>query len=181
MYGFNYKTNLNLFISRKNTENASLRFEQSIIHKEYLEHLFEKFSYLGTKNVSIKVANRKEFNTSSVYFTTRQLTAITELHTLFYREGRKIVPFNICSLLTEKSLAYWAMDDGDNHTSGFILNTSGFTLNDVKLLQAALNNNWSLDTSIHSRNRLYINSASKSKFLELVRPHFHSSMLYKIN
>ena len=33
------------------------------------------------------------------------------------------------------------MDDGDNHTSGFILNTSGFTLDDVKLLQAALNNN----------------------------------------
>ncbi|KAH0602355.1 uncharacterized protein H6S33_008830 [Morchella sextelata] len=24
------------------------------------------------------------------------------------------------------------MDDGDNHKSGFILNTSGFTLNDVK-------------------------------------------------
>ena len=73
------------------------------------------------------------------------------------------------------------MDDGENHISGFILNTSGFTLNDVKLLQAALNNNWALDTSIHSKNRLYINSASKSKFLELVRPHFHSSMLYKIN
>lgn len=84
-----------LYISRKNTENAYLRFEQSIIHKEYLEHLFEKFSYLGTKNVSIKVVNRKEFNTSSVYFTTRQLVAITELHTLFYREGRKAVPLTL--------------------------------------------------------------------------------------
>lgn len=29
------------YISRKNTENASLRFEQSIIHKEYLKHLFD--------------------------------------------------------------------------------------------------------------------------------------------
>lgn len=71
-----------------------MRFEQSIIHKEYLEHIFDKFSYLGTKNVSIKLANRKLFNTSSVYFTSRQLTAITELYTLFYHEGRKIVPFN---------------------------------------------------------------------------------------
>lgn len=113
-----------------------MRFEQSIIHKEYLEHIFDKFSYLGTKNVSIKLADRKLFNTSSVYFTSRQLTAITELHTLFYHDGRKIVPFNIGSLLTEKTLAYWTMDDGDNHTSGYILNTSGFSLNDVKLLQA---------------------------------------------
>lgn len=41
------------YISRKNTENASLRFEQSIINKDYLEHLFNKFSYLATKNVSM--------------------------------------------------------------------------------------------------------------------------------
>lgn len=170
-----------LFISRKNSENAFLRFEQSNIHREYLEHLFEKFKYLGTVNVSIKVANRKLFpDTSSVYFTTRQLIAITELHTLFYLKGKKTVPLNISSLLTEKSLAYWVMDDGDNHRSGYILNTSGFSLKDVKLLQAALYDNWALDTSIHSRNRLYINSSSRDKFIELIKPHFHSSMLYKI-
>lgn len=74
-----------LFISRKNSENAYLRFEQSIIHKQYLVHLFEKFNYLCTTSASIKVANRRLFNTSSVYFTTRQLTAITELHTLPWR------------------------------------------------------------------------------------------------
>ena len=170
-----------LFISRKNSENAYLRFEQSILHKEYLEHLFEEFNYLCSKTASIKTANRKLFNTSSVYFTTRQLTAITELHTLFYPNGIKRVPFNIGSLITEKSLAYWAMDDGNNHNSGYILNTSGFTLEDVKLLQAALYDNWALNTSIHSRNRFYINNDSKNKFLELIRPHFHSSMLYKIN
>jgi len=170
-----------LYISRKNTENAYLRFEQSIINRTYLEHLFNIFSYLGTKSVSVKIAERKLFNTSSVYFTTRQLTAITELHTLFYPAGRKIVPLNIGSLLTAKSLAYWAMDDGEKHVSGFILNTSGFTLNDVKLLGGVLKDNWDLDTSIHSRNRLYINASSKNKFIELVKPHFHSSMLYKIN
>jgi CRISPR/Cas system-associated protein endoribonuclease Cas2 len=170
-----------LFISRTKSENAYLRFEQSIIHEGYLVHLFERFNYLCTKNSSIKVANRKLFNTSSVYFTTRQLIAITELHTLFYREGRKIVPHNIGSLLTAKSLAYWGMDDGEKHASGFIFNTSGFTLDDVKRLQAALLENWALETSIHSRNRLYVNSKSKSKLIELVRPHFYSKMLYKID
>ena len=95
------------------------------------------------------------------------MRAITELHTLFYSSSqeagrRKVVPFNISSLLTEKSLAYWAMDDGHKHASGFTFNTSGFTLKDVKLLQAALKENWDLDTSIHSRNRLYINASSPS-------------------
>lgn len=93
-----------LFISRTNSENASLKFEQSIIHKEYLVHLFEKFNYLCSKTASVKEVSRKLFNTSSVYFFTRQLTHITELHTLFYRDGRKIVPLNIGSLLTEVSL-----------------------------------------------------------------------------
>lgn len=72
-------------------------------------HLFEKFKYLCTANAcaKVKVARRKLFpDISSVYFTTRQLIAITELHTLFYFEGKKIVPLNISSLLTEKSLAY---------------------------------------------------------------------------
>ena len=55
------------------------------------------------------------------------------------------------------------MDDGCNHASGFELNTSGFTLNDVKILQKVLFDNWSIETSIHSRNRLYINSKSKSR------------------
>lgn len=83
-----------------------MRFEQSIIHKQYLEHLFEKFKYLCTVNGSIRTAERKKFNTSSVYFTTRQLTSITELHNLFYKDNKKIVPLNIGSLLTEISLAY---------------------------------------------------------------------------
>jgi hypothetical protein len=95
-----------LFISRKNFENASMRFEQSIIHEKYIEHLFEKFKYLCTAQASIKKAERKSFDTSSLYFTTRQLTSITELHNMFYKEGKKIVPLNIGSLLTERSLAY---------------------------------------------------------------------------
>ena len=41
-YGILYGLLLgDLFISRKNNENALIRFEQSIIHREYLEHLFQ--------------------------------------------------------------------------------------------------------------------------------------------
>ena len=40
-----------LYISRKNSENASLRFEQSIIHKDYLKHLFDIFSLVKIFNI----------------------------------------------------------------------------------------------------------------------------------
>ena len=78
------------FFQEKNSENAYIRFEQSIIHKEYLEHLFERFKYLVTKTATIKVTKRKKHDSSSYlsyYFTTRQLRAITELHSLFQPEG----------------------------------------------------------------------------------------------
>jgi hypothetical protein len=85
-----------LYIKRFKSENASLRFEQSLGHKEYLKHLFEKFKYLCTKTVSIKTSIRKNkiYKTpvSSVYFGTRQLTSITELHTLFYCPARRAGP-----------------------------------------------------------------------------------------
>nr|QBM09623.1 hypothetical protein [Dactylella sp.] len=70
------------YISRKNTENASIRFEQSIIHKEYLEHLFDIFKYLCKDGATVKSAERKKLSTKSfsIYFVTRQLVAITELH-----------------------------------------------------------------------------------------------------
>lgn len=95
-------------LTRVGTENASLKCEQSVIHKEYLEHLFDRLKYLCTPSREIKTSHRvtKGTPTSSVYFTTRQLRAITELYIMFYVEGIKIIPLNIASLLTEESLAY---------------------------------------------------------------------------
>jgi hypothetical protein len=37
-------------------------------------------------------------------------------------------------LLTAKSLAYWAMDDGTADRSGFVLNTNSYTKEEVELL-----------------------------------------------
>jgi len=66
-----------------------------------------------------QVAKSKLFNTSSVYFVTRQLTAITGLHTLFYRAGRKIVPLNIGGLLTEKSFGCVSTSTGGDAPTAY--------------------------------------------------------------
>ena len=153
-----------VFISRVQTENARLKFEQSVIHEEYLKHLFEIFQYLCTENAIIKntTRNTKGIKTYSVYFVTRRLVHITSIHTLFYSDKIKKVPLNIASLLTPISLAYWVMDDGSNHNSGFILNTQGFIIQDLELLQVAMFKNWDIETSICKDNKIYIKSRLES-------------------
>lgn len=171
-----------LYISRHKNENARMKFEQGMIHEEYLTHLFNIFKYLCTESTDIKVTKRntRVVETISVYFVTRRLVAITDLHNLFYPDGVKIVPKNIINLLTPKSLAYWVMDDGNNHESGFVLNTTGFTQQDVNILQRAMLNNWGIETSLHCENKIYIKSKSKKIFIGLIKPYLHSSMMYKI-
>ena len=126
----------------------------------------------------------EETNFSSVRFTTRQLSCFTQLHELFYDINKtKIIPVNISDFITPVSLAYWAMDDGSKQAKGFHLNTQNYTLEGVKILSEVLLTKFNLDNSIQSHKngyRIYIKVNSKDNFVNLVRPYFHSSMLYKL-
>ncbi len=51
------------------------------------------------------------------------------------------------------------MDDGDNHKSGYILNTYSITLNGLHILKSALKNKLNLYCFIFSRNRFYIKAS----------------------
>lgn len=164
-----------LIISKKKNEDGLMRFEQPIYSQQFLEHLFKIFKYLCTPNASINFKDRRTFSTSSVYFTTRQSTSITEIFKLFYKKGKKTMPLNIDYLLTEKSLAYWAMDVGQDHKEGYILNTKGFTLMEVKMLQIILKDRWELETAIQPGYRLYIVPGSKKRFLKLICSDLHKS------
>ena len=72
------------------------------------------------------------------------------------------------------------MDDRNNQGSGFILNTSVFNLGDLALLQNTMLNNWGIKTSIYSLNIIYIRSISKIKYIYLIKPCLHRSIVYKI-
>ena len=65
-------------------------------------------SYCGT---APKVYTRPS-GRASISFQTLSSPIFTEFHALFYSNGVQIVPPAIGNLLTARSLAYWAMDDG---------------------------------------------------------------------
>ena len=54
-----------------------------------------------------------------VKFNTYYLPCFNEFYSLFYPIDKKVIPLNIGELLTDKGLAYWAMDDGCKTSSGF--------------------------------------------------------------
>lgn len=166
--------------------NCRLRFGQSGIHKEYLIHLYNLFKPYCNSSYKERKTFDKRTNKfyENIYFNTMTIPIFNEFRELFYSDGIKIVPKNIEDFLTVPGLAYWAMDDGMKFENGFVFCTDSYTLEEVKLLVKVLQNKFGLNCGSKLRKkdvyRLYIWKDSMNKFIELVKPHFHESMLYKL-
>jgi hypothetical protein len=174
---------------QKSTPNSNcrLRFEQGIVHKDYLNHLYNLFSNFCSSEPKInqRLPDKRTGKIySNIYFNTMTLPIFNEFHELFYPDGIKIVPKNIENLLTVPGLAYWAMDDGMKFENGFVFCTDSCTLEEVRLLVKVLQNKFGLKCGSKIRKkdvyRIYIWKESMNKFIDLIQPHFHESMLYKL-
>jgi hypothetical protein len=121
---------------------------------------------------------------SGLQFFTRSLPCFTELHTLFYREGVKIIPDNIYELLTPVALAHIIMGDATAKPHGLILCTDSYSIEDIVRLINVLIIKFRLDCTIRverkNQYRIYIRERSMNLIRQIVKPHMCSSMLYKI-
>jgi len=138
--------------------NPLIKFEQSLVHQKYLEHLYSLFNPYCASGPKIETRGPNKITGnvySSIYFITRSLPCFRELFELFYPDGQKIVPLNIGALLTALSLAYWISDDGsfDQRDHCVDLHTEGFTLADVNLLIKTLNDKWDLKCTINKSGK----------------------------
>jgi hypothetical protein len=202
----NYKNNLKLssflkealiglilgdvFVSRHGRhKNARLVFDQSKDkHSDYLYYLYDLFEpFVGTepKSTNRKPDPRTGLIYNSLVFRTFSLPCFTEYHTMFYPNGKKIIPLNIEEYLTEIGLAFWIMDDGGKNTHGdLILHTNSYTLDEVKLLISVLNNKYNLSSKLYERRKgqwaILIPKKELPKVRKLVSNYIHSSMEYKI-
>lgn len=97
-----------------------LRFCQGAVHKDYLFHLFDIFApYVATPPKSNTV--KKGSSTYEQWsFQTLSFPFFGPIYTMFYIEGKKVVPTNVSEVLTEKGLAYWFFDDGAKAGKGFL-------------------------------------------------------------
>ena len=114
---------------------ARLRIHHADSEKDYL---FWKYGLL--REITIVVPKRNQYidkrfktNVVSWYFHTKTLPSLGRFHTLFYKNGKKVIPDNLQKLISPFSLAVLVMDDGCLYKHSLILNTQCFTAREEQL------------------------------------------------
>ena len=179
-----------LFAEKRNpNSNTRLQFKQSIKNKVYIEHLYSIFKDYCNSEPKIttsidKRPGKKDLNIS-IKFWTQSLPCFNQFRELFYDElGTKYIPSNLDEIITPRSLAYWAMDDGYKSGKGFYFCTESYTLEDNTKLIQILKNRFNLECGIHKHtngHRLYVFSSSKDILLELIKPYLIEHFYYKFD
>ena len=126
-------------------------------------------------------------------FVSRINPDFTIFYNIFYRDGKKIVPKNIETLLTEPlSLAVWFMDDGtldfrEKDHCAFHLCTNCFSKREAEILTSVLLKNFGVIASVHytlcrgkRHSRVYIGAQGRDRFIELISPYILSCFQYKL-
>lgn len=173
-----------------NSPKASLKVEQSLKQREFVDWLFgvfRIFTKTPPKEKHYICSNKKGvFPKNSIYFNTLSFNFFYIFYKMFYKNRKKIVPNKIEQLLTPISLAVWFMSDGSvksKECNGRILNTQGFTETEVKKLSQILNRKFSLKTSIRRQKdgiQIYISAKSARDLYYLISPHMIPFFKYKL-
>ena len=67
----------------------------------------------------------------NIEIVTRALPCFNQLHSIFYKNGVKVIPDKIYELLTPIALAHIIMGDGIAKSHGLILCTDSYSIQDV--------------------------------------------------
>ena len=158
---------------------ALLEINHAFSQKRYVDWKYNMLVSLCRSAPKARANNGKKI---AYRFSTRQHQELTDLYKLFYRNGKKLIPSNLC--LDPIMLAVWFMDDGSKcRDSDVYLNTQQFTMeNQVKLLEYL--NKLDLKASLNKDKdyyRIRFISSSIDKLKELVGQNIVPSMYYKIS
>lgn len=180
----------------KSANGSRFVFYQAKVNGEYLLWLHNVISSLGYAKKELPILYSRKgsilvgLDEIRYYYRFRTFTysSFDWIYEGFYPNGtRKVIPKFMATYLSPIALAVWMMDDGTSYKNkGFKFSTNSFTLEEVNNLAFILKEKYSLESSIHksgvnNQYNIYIPKASLTILKEIVRPHFHPTMLYKIN
>lgn len=172
-----------------NKRNTRLFFGQCEGNAAYLQELLTLLSSLIGQHIPAPTRRVDKITgklSKGFQFFTRSLPCLNLYRELFYPQGTKIVPANIADHLTPLGLAHWYMQDGSKTTdNGVTFATHCFNEAELQLLIQTLSTKFGLNCTLqkmggNNQKAIYVRRASIPTFIELVSPHIHSSMLYKL-
>ena len=101
-----------LRFASKTSKNALLGFKQFLSHSEYVWFVFNLLSHYCSSSPKLTTGIILGKRYWGLEFFTRSLPCFTEIHTIFYANGIKIIPEYIYNLLTPVGLAHLIMGGG---------------------------------------------------------------------
>ncbi|MEK7601481.1 MAG: hypothetical protein AAB480_03055 [Patescibacteria group bacterium] len=156
----------------------------SIKQKEYIDWVYEKLQPF------VRKLPRPYEPTQSIRLRTISHSALTVLMSVFYRDGKKVLPSEIDEIIADQlALAVWFMDDGnivrsEGKVKGYHLNTQSFDLAEHRRLIQAFEKSHGIHVNIEKNNRYYrlaiFRRESREKFRSLIHAHVLPSMQYKL-
>ena len=170
----------------KDKNNARLGFSQSFDKFEYFWYVFNSLEHYCAGLPTYRIRKKTNNYLYSLTLQTRRLSCFSEIHKMFYPNGKKIIPDNIYNLLDPLCLAHWIMGDGKYVESGGLrLCTNSYSLKEVVKLINVLILRYDLNCTIHKAGSeqymIFISKKSMVNLKNIVKPFFVSSMLYKIH
>ena len=180
----------NAYGNKKIIDGVRISYQQSIIHKEYLDWLYSFFLERGyVSNLLPRLYNRTIKNRELIYqgyeFNTFTFRSFFWLHKCFYYKGKKKLPNKdiLNNYLTPLALAIWIMDEGTFVKNGIIIATYNFTLEEHTIIVSILKKKYDINSIIQKMDNkyvIYIKSDSLEKVRKLVDQYIIPSMKYKI-
>lgn len=172
------------------SKDTKIKFEQGYMHKDYLFSLFDLFKlYTFHEQPYSRIEKKgvREGEIKSYSFRTFTHSTFNDLWDLFIVDGKKsIKPGLITNHLTDLGLTYWIMDDGSlqKDKKSLIIHTQSYTKAEVELLSLELNTKFNLNSIVKIHKKIYhvifIPSKDAKLLYDLISPHIHSSMSYKL-
>ena len=151
-------------------------------HKGYVDYKYEMFKNWCAGKPKFQGIN------NSWRFRTISHPTLTEIHKLFYRGAKKILPNKLDEILGSPiTLAIWFMDDGavGPRRRGLTLNTQNFSREENRRLMNYFANKFQYKVSLHKDKkswRLYIFPESsvefKNRIEKFILPEFRYKLLY---
>lgn len=161
-------------------QNACFGENHSIKQIDYLNWKAGVLSFFGAKiSHGVDRVFDKEFK--KVCLQTRVHPILTELRSLWYPNGKKLIPSGELQKLDSLGLAVWYQDDGsyNYNTRRCVLHTEGFNGQELAI-QRWFKEEWGVSPYITSGHCLLFSVKDSDKFLRLIAEHVHPSMIYKL-
>ena len=172
------------FRKSSKTESKNARFTVGHGEKQ-TDYIDWKLDFLKQKGIkaSIYYHTVKDVRVKKGFYTSAFLK--TETNPIFNKyddqyKPKKLIDYNFLKKLDSFGLAIWFMDDGSVTKNSFQISTCGFEIEEIKILQKILLENFNIKTNLVTSKEIYIKAESKYVFINLIQKYIIPSLKYKL-